>query len=102
MSEQINPGQVEENRAPSSGLLLSVEPLQESGRLSATPADNVDTDTDMTDTSDAATDADGTDEADASDTDATDGGGGDSDGTDTPGGDSDGTDVSIDSDRSDS
>jgi hypothetical protein len=97
MSEQVNPGQAEEQETPSSGLLLSVEPLQGSGQLHAAQGDKVDTDTDMSDTGDAATDADGTDE---SDTDATDDAGDDA--TDDARGDTDGTDVSIDSDGTDS
>jgi hypothetical protein len=100
MSEQVNPGQAEEQETPSSGLLLSVEPLQGSGRLSASPADTVDTDTDMTDTGDAESDSDGTD---TSDTDGTDDAGGDmTDGTDTLGDATDGTDTSKDTDSTDS
>jgi hypothetical protein len=102
MSEEVNPEQVQEQSSTSSGLLLSVEPLEGGGHLSATAADTKDTDTDMQDTSDAATDTDGTDESDSDGSDTE--GGGDSDSSDTKGaqGDSDGTDVSADSDGSDS
>ena len=76
MSEQVNPVPAEEPE--SSGLLLSVEPLHEGSKLSAT------------DTVDGGADAGG-------DTDAVDRG--DTDGTDT--GDADGTDTTSDADGSD-
>jgi hypothetical protein len=110
MSEEANPEQVSEQSATSSGLLLSVQPLDGAGPLSASSADTSDTDTDMQDESDGASDADGTDESDSDGSDAggdSDGSdGGDSDGSDTGGGgllgDSDGTDVTADSDGNDS
>jgi hypothetical protein len=109
MSEEANPEQVSEQSATSSGLLLSVEPLDGAGPLSASSADTSDTDTDMQDESDGASDADGTDESDSDGSDAGDDSdgsdGGDSDGSDTGGGllgDSDGTDVTADSDGNDS
>lgn len=77
MSEQVNPVPAEEREA--SGLLLSVEPLNEGTRLSAT------------DTVDGGADAGG-------DTDTTDRG--DADGTDIIG-DTDGTDTTSDTDGSD-
>lgn len=97
MSEQVNPVPAEESE-PSSGLLLSVEPLEKSSQLYATDtadagadADVTGADTDTTDKSDAdgtdMSDGDGTDTSDADGTDAV-----DSDGTDA-GGDSDGTDA---------
>jgi hypothetical protein len=106
MSEQVNPVPAEE-RESSSGLLLSVEPLEKSATLHATDtvdggadADVTGADTDTTDGSDA----DGTDLL--SDSDGTDGGG-DSDGTDAS--DADGSDLTdkvkdalgMDSDKSD-
>jgi hypothetical protein len=106
MSEEANTRLGEDQGSPSSGLLLSVVPMQEGEpERSAQRVDNVDTDTDMQDTGDASTDADGTDTSDSDRTDA----GGDSDETDTLGdtdltdavGDSDGTD-SGDSDGTDS
>jgi hypothetical protein len=109
MSEEANPKQVSEQPATSSGLLLSVEPLDGRGPLSAAAADTLNTDTDMQDESDAASDADGTDESDSDGSDAGDSDGsdgGDSDGSDTTDGgllgDSDGTDVTADSDGNDS
>ncbi len=77
MSEQVNPVPAEEQEA--SGLLLSVEPLNEGAKLSAT--DTVDGG------ADAGGDTDSTDSGDADGTDA-----GDADGTDTTS-DADGTDV---------
>ena len=81
----------------SSGLLLSVESMQEGHRLSAQDADKTDTDKDAQDEGDALIDVDGTDESSGDGTDA----GGDSDETDTLG-DSDGTDGRGDSDGTDS
>ncbi|HEY0004089.1 MAG TPA: hypothetical protein VGB17_04695 [Pyrinomonadaceae bacterium] len=119
MSEQVYPGQAEEKET--SGLLLSVEPLQNNNRLNAQDGDS-----DATDTlSDRATDTDAsdgdggglvesikdavgmdedasdTDGSDAVDTDGTDAGASDADGTDLLGGDSDGTDSTVDADSSD-
>src|SRR4051812_45439135 len=115
MSEQVNPVPAEE-RESSSGLLLSVEPLEKSAKLYAT--DTVDggadgdvtgSDTDLTDSGDS----DGTDsggsligDSDGSDSDAT--GASDADGSDVTdkvkgalGMDSDGSD-SVDADGTDS
>jgi hypothetical protein len=97
MSEQVNPVPAEENES-SSGLLLSVEPLEKSTKLYATDtvdggadSDVTGADTDATDKSDTdgtdGGDSDGTDESDADGTDN-----GDSDGSDTV--DADGTDAS--------
>jgi hypothetical protein len=102
MSEQVNPVPAEE-RESSSGLLLSVEPLEKSEKLYAT--DTVDggadgggaksTDTDLSDSEDS----DGTDSTSGGDSDGTDGTvSGDSDGSDS--GDSDGSDT-VDADGSD-
>lgn len=113
MSEQFNPALNEEIQEQSSGLLLSVEPLEGTNQPAMRLAD--DSDTDTTDASDDASDADGTDAADADGTDTgVDADGtkplgigdsdtvdaGDSDGSD--GSDSDGTDSSRDSDGKDS
>ena len=81
----------------SSGLLLSVEPMQEGHRLSAQDADRTDTERDAQDEGDALIDVDGTDESNQDKTDE----GGDTDETDTLG-DTDGTDASRDSDGTDS
>lgn len=111
MSEQVNPVPAEE-REPSSGLLLSVEPLETSTKLYATDttdggadSDVTGADTDTTDASDAdgtdlLSDSDGTDASDADGSDLTDkvkdalGMDGDSDSTDggTIRADTDGTD----------
>jgi hypothetical protein len=105
MSEQVNPVPAEE-RESSSGLLLSVEPLEKSATLHATDTVDGGADADVTgadaDTADKS-DTDGTDLL--SDSDGTDGG--DSDGTDAS--DADGSDltdkvkeaVGMDSDKSD-
>lgn len=81
---------------PSSGLLLSVEPLagDESAKTLKLSADD-------TDESDSATNADGTDQTEGDGTDATDGAGTDTDGTDTDGTDTDGTDSTVDADSVD-
>jgi hypothetical protein len=106
MSEQVNPVPAEE-RETSSGLLLSVEPLEKSTKLYATDTVDGGADSDVTgadtDTTDSS-DADGTDLL--SDSDGTDGS--DSDGTDAS--DADGSDLTdkvkdalgMDSDGSDS
>lgn len=95
MSEQVDPGQIEEKEAPASGLLLSVTPLQGNEQYSAKQRGN--DNTDLTDTlSDAGTDADGTDESDRDIID-----GSDADGTDAEGTDTDGTDILGDSDNTD-
>ena len=57
MQEETNSTRSEEMETPSSGLLLSVEPLQGSASESASAADTIDTDTDGKDTSDAAGDS---------------------------------------------
>src|SRR5437763_15954750 len=90
MSEEIRSGQVEEQTAQGSGLLLSVDPLQASPPLSAKEGDNVDSDTDGTDKTGDAGDSDGTDTSDSDGTDTSDTDGTDGDGTD--GTDGDGTD----------
>jgi len=96
MSEQDNTVRGEEQEAERSGLLLSVDPIEDGGveKLQAQKGDGSDTDTDLADTSDA-TDSDGTDESDTDGSDAADGDG--TDGTDGDGSDS----VTIDSDGSD-
>lgn len=86
MSEQINADRAEEPVSSESGLLLSVEPLQGGGRLSAKgdddsdsggitggDADSSDSDSGLGDTDTLSGDSDGSD-ADASDADGTDGG----------------------------
>ena len=87
MSEQINSGQVEESETSTSGLLLSVEPLQAAARLNASDG-NADTggagEKDTAD--DASADADSSDESGAK--------GADTDLTDTLGSDADGSDDS--------
>lgn len=94
MSEELrSSGQVEEQETHKSGLLLSVDPLQPHTTLSAKEGDNIDSDTDGTDT-----------RGDAGDSDTTDGG--DSDGTDTDfdgsdAVDTDGTDKLVDTDGTD-
>jgi hypothetical protein len=105
MSEQVNPVPAEEQNS-SSGLILSVEPLEKGATLHATDTVDGGADADVTgadaDTADRS-DTDGTDLL--SDSDGTDGG--DSDGTDA--GDADGSDMTekvkgalgMDSDRSD-
>ncbi len=100
MADQLNPENLETQE--SSGLLLSVEPLNEVKPLMASPSDDSDA-ADTGDGSDAiGIDADGTDAADADGTDKTDSE--ESDGTDSVDkvGDTDGTDSSDDSDGSDS
>lgn len=86
MSEQVNPVPAEEREA-SSGLLLSVEPLEKSEKLYATDTTDGGADSDVTgadtDTTDAS-DTDGTDLVSDSD-------GSDADGTDAS--DADGSDV---------
>lgn len=90
MSEQINAGQIEERETSTSGLLLSVEPLQGMGKLYAT--DSADAGADEKDTSDdTSADTDGSDESDA---DGSDTKGADTDLTDALGADTDGTDDS--------
>jgi hypothetical protein len=94
MSEQINSGQVEEQKTPeASGLLLSVDPLEpRSLKLSAGDDSGIDKSTDGgADTGDESSDSDGSD---SSDTDLTDS---ISDGSDT----GDGSGDSSDSDGSD-
>ncbi len=94
MSEQINSGQVEESETSTSGLLLSVEPLQAGAQLNASD-DNADTGgSGEKDTSDdASADADGRDESGTK--------GADTDLTDTLGADTDGSDDTADADSSD-
>ena len=93
MPEQDDLRRDETVEQPSSGLLLSVEPLtQEGSNTSYRLAD----DTDATDTSDSdGTDSDGSD---TSDSDGTDAGDSDADGTDAS--DADGTDTGVDADGS--
>jgi hypothetical protein len=62
MSEELNPAEVSEQPTPSSGLLLSVEPLQPGQPLRATDTDS---DTDSSDTSDSLTDSDSSDASDS-------------------------------------
>ena len=96
MSEELaNTGLSEEKEL--SGLLLSVESMQEGNRLSAQDADKTDTDKDTQDEGDALIDVDGTDESNQDGRDA----GGDSDESDTLG-DTDSTDARGDSDGNDS
>lgn len=97
MSEQVNPVPAEE-RESSSGLLLSVEPLEKSHKLYATDTTDDGADSDVTGADTDATDKSDTDGTDSSDTDGTDAA--DSDGTDS-GSDSDGSDT-IDADGTDS
>ncbi len=101
MSEKINPPRREEQETPSSGLLLGVEPLAQSGvSYHASAGDGTDTDTDGSDTSDGGlTDTDSSDsltDTDASDTDAS-----DTDASDSDASDADGTDLG-DSEESES
>lgn len=91
MSEHTDLGRAEEKEIPSSGLLLSVEPL--AGQSSAML-----TDTDRQDKSGLGGDTDGKDSSDADGTDA----GSDTDGTDNVGADTDGTDSARDADGTDS
>ncbi|HEX8180183.1 MAG TPA: hypothetical protein VF525_11620 [Pyrinomonadaceae bacterium] len=96
MSEELrSSGHVEEQETPKSGLLLSVDPLSAPASLSAKEGDNIDSDTDGTDTSGDAGDSDTTDGGDSDGTDAA-----DADGTDTLI-DADGTDAGTDADGSD-
>jgi len=88
MPEQINSGQLGEQETSTSGLLLSVEPLHESGQLNA--SDTADTDA----SDDTTADADGSDEKGA-DTDLTDALGNDA------GSDADSSDANADTDSSD-
>jgi hypothetical protein len=80
----------------SSGLLLSVEPLQ--GDESAK---TLKLSTDDTDASDSAADTDGTDKTEGDGTDGTDGASTDTDGSDTDSTDTDGTDATVDADSTD-
>lgn len=110
MSEQINPPRRDEQETRTSGLLLGVEPLAQSGvSYRASTGDGTDTDTDGSDTSDGSlTDTDGSDtlgDTDASDTDASDTDASDSDAdasdSDADASDADGTDLG-DSEESES
>ena len=103
MPEEVRSERIEEPE--SSGLLLSIEPLEGEQTLHASPGDGKDSDTDGTDTGgDGSSDTDGTDMGDTDGTDAADTDGTDTltdtDGTDT-GTDADGTDASGDSDGRD-
>jgi hypothetical protein len=80
----------------SSGLLLSVEPLE--GDETAT---TLKLSADDTDASDSAADTDGTDQTEGDGTDGTDGASTDTDGTDAGSTDTDGTDTTVDADSTD-
>lgn len=97
MSEQVNPVPAEETES-SSGLLLSVEPLENSHKLYATDTVDDGADSDVTGADTDTTDKSDSDGTDSPDTDGTDAGS-DSDGTDTT--DSDGSDT-VDADGTDS
>jgi hypothetical protein len=102
MSEQINSGQVEEQQEQQSGLLLSVEPLQQQGGMKLSAGDD-NADTGGSGVKDTGDDA-GSDDAgggDSSDADGSDTKGADTDLTDTLGADTDGSDGSSDTDGSD-
>jgi hypothetical protein len=97
MLEQDDLRQGEAEVPSPSGLLLSVEPLEETGAQGSTPSYRLSDDTDSSDTSDTTlTDTDGTDTADA---DGTDDNESDADGTDAS--DADGTDTGADADGTD-
>ncbi len=94
MSEQINSGQVEESEISTSGLLLSVEPLQAGAQLDASDGKADTGGAGEKDTSDdTSADADGSDESGTK--------GADTDLTDALGADSDGSDDTADADGSD-
>ena len=111
MPDHVAPGQGEEAEAPSSGLLLSVEPLQNPAvRLKgdddadASDVTGADTDTDTSDTGDAGvTDVISGGDSDSSDalgdSDSSDAEESDADGTDAA--DADGTDTGRDADGTD-
>jgi hypothetical protein len=108
MLEQDGQGLGEEKKLPSSGMLLSVEPLRGPEQYHAERAENGDTDTDTQDTSGDRVDGDGTDKSDADTTDAVDADADgtdvvdtDTDGTDSDETDADGTDASTDRDSVD-
>ncbi|MGB8510815.1 MAG: hypothetical protein WCD76_20755 [Pyrinomonadaceae bacterium] len=109
MSEQINPGESQENEASESGLFLSAEPLNGGANIKAS-ADDSNADVDSSDTS-GGTDKDmgGSGDADTSDeSGAYTGGGGDADTSDEASdadgsdvADADGTDTGRDADGAD-
>jgi hypothetical protein len=95
MSEEVrSSGHVEEQETHNSGLILSIDPLQPHTSLSAKEGDNIDSDTDGTDTTGDAGDSDTTDGGDSDGSDAS-----DADGTDAA--DADGTDKLVDADGTD-
>ena len=107
MPDHVSPNQGEEAEAPSSGLLLSVEPLQ-SGSVRLKGDDDSDTGDagvtdaiagDDSDTSDTLGDSDSSDSLLGGDTDASDSDASDADGTDAA--DADGTDTGRDADGTD-
>ena len=97
MSEQINSGQVEEQQEQQSGLLLSVEPLQQQGGMKLSAGDD-NADTGGSGVKDTGDDAGG---GDSSDADGSDTKGSDTDLTDTLGAGTDGSDDASDTDGSD-
>jgi len=110
MADNVQPDAGEEREASSSGLLLSVDPLQGATqhRLSGDDSDSdkgglLGDDASDSDGSDALggddSDAPDSDATDAGDTDATGGGDSDADGTDVS--DADGTDTGLDADGMD-
>lgn len=104
MSEQINSGQVEQPETPeTSGLLLSVEPLEQRSMKLSAGDDSSDTSNDGgSDTSDDSSDADssdtsGDDTGTSTDTDLTDALGGSDDSSDSDSSDDSGaTEIRID------
>ncbi len=103
MPEQINNEQIEKREATSSGLLLSVEPLEASASEGAREAGDHDTDTSRDSTDGGESDTDSGDDSDSDDGDDSDGS--DSDATDADdsdeSGDADGTDDASDADGTD-
>ena len=99
MSEQINSGQVDEQKtAEASGLLLSVEPLEQRSMKLSAGDDSSDTSNDGgSDTGDDSSSDAGDDTGTSTDTDLTDALGGDDSGDDSSDSDgSDATEIRID------
>lgn len=103
MSDHLNPGRADDSEATGSGLLLSVDPLEENTTLRASADDDAGGDTDASDSDDAAGDSDGggATDADLADAGADAGDEGTADAMDIVGDTADATDAAKDADGKD-
>lgn len=101
MSNEVNPGRAEEYEAQDSGLLLSVDPLEEDRTLRASADDDAGGDTDASDSDASDSDDGGATDADLADAGADAGDEGTADAMDIVGDKSDATDAAKDADGKD-